>query len=182
MKYIFIFLFSFLTHFTFGQQNDIDYNFLNSALRQVHKYDSTYFLLQKEIYNCYLDKEQFKKYFKELNGHINAETLKELILNSHSKITERVEFNSNKLNPNIGCKLINASKIDSLQTNKDYSIPLNRRIFYICSLPVFSNDKNYAVINFGGGTARLAMQGKKYLFKKTKKEWKIIATFDNWTS
>ncbi len=40
----------------------------------------------------------------------------------------------------------------------------------------------YAVIDFGGGTRRLAMQGKKYLFKKTKRGWTLIATFDDWKS
>lgn len=180
MKYIFIFLFTFLSNFTFGQQNNIDYNFVNSALRQVDKYDSTYFLLQRETYNCYLNEDNFERYLNELKGHIKAETLKELIKNSHSETIERIEFDINKLNKDLGFKLVKASRLDSLQRNKDYSIPLNRRKFYICSLPVFSNDKNYAIIEFGGGTARLAMTGRKYLFKKNKNEWRIIATFDNW--
>ena len=121
-------------------------------------------------------------YIKDLNGKIDNETLKEIIRNSHTTSSNDLEFDAKLISRKIGAKLISPSLVDSMQNKEDISQPLNKRLFYICSMPVFDNKKTYAVIDFGGGTKRLAMQGKKYLFKRTKSEWILIATFDSWIS
>lgn len=149
---------------------------------QVEKYDTAYFLLQDKSYRCYLPDNQIDSYIRDLKGKIDTTTLKEIIRNSHMPSFTNLEFNEKLISKEIGANIISPSLVDSIQRNEDISQPLNKRLFYICSMPVFDNEQIYAVIDFGGGTRRLAMEGKKYLFKKTKSGWTLIATFDNWTS
>lgn len=167
---------------SFGQEGAIDYDFYNSALQQVYKYDSTYFQLQSKMYKCYLSETRFDDYMNDLQGKIDTATLKEIIQNAHMTPSMELEFNPKFISKETGAKIISPSRIYRLQLNKNVSRPLNKRMFYICSMPVYDNKKNFAVIDFGGGTKLLAMYGKKYLFAKTKNGWKLIATFDHWIS
>jgi len=167
---------------SFGQEGAMDYDFYNSALEQVETYDSTYFLLQNKTYRCYLPENRFDDFISDLQGKIDTAALNEIIQNSHIAPVIDFEFDESFISKEIGAKIITSSTIDSLQTNKDFSRPLNKRMFYICSMPVFDNERNFAVIDFGGGTKINAMYGKKYLFAKSKEGWKLIATFDHWTS
>ncbi|MFZ4402045.1 MAG: hypothetical protein ACOYO1_18595 [Bacteroidales bacterium] len=183
MRKIKILILTLLISFTsFGQVDSVDYNFINSALRQVSKYDNSYFLLQSKSYKCYFSEKLFEFYKKELKGRIDTVTLKEIIRNSNSSSKTNFEFDTKLIAKDIGANIITASTVDSLQMNENKAQPLKTRLFYICSEPVYNNKKTFAVIEFGGGTRRLAMLGKKYLFKKTKNGWKLIATFDNWVS
>jgi hypothetical protein len=183
MRTLKIIILTLLTSFnSFGQVGVVDYDFFNSAIKQVEKYDTSYFLLQSKSYKCYLPDNQFDLYMKDLKGKIETATLKEIIRNSHSTSAPDFEFDAKLISKESGATLITTATVDSLQMNDNISQPLNKRLFYICSMPVFDNKKTFAVIDFGGGTKILAMQGQKYLFKKTKDGWTLIATFDNWTS
>ncbi len=167
---------------SFGQEGAIDYDFYNSALKQVEKYDSTCFQLQSKPYACNLSETRFDDYMNNLQGKIDTATLKEIIQNAQVTPSMEFEFDPKLISKETGAKIISPSRIGRLQLNKNVSCPLNKRMFYICSMPVFDNHKNFAVIDFGGGTELLAMLGKKYLFAKTKNGWKLIATFDHWIS
>lgn len=183
MRTLKIFILTLLTALnSFGQAGTVDYDFINSALKQVTKYDTIYFQLQSKSYKCYLPDNKLDFYKKELKGKIDTITLNEIILNSHLNIQLDFEFDAELISKENGAHLISPTMVDSLQMNENFSLPLNERMFYICSMPVFDNKRTFAVIDFGGGTKRLAMQGQKYLFKRTTIGWKLIATFDNWSS
>lgn len=164
-----------------GQTKDIDYNFINWALRQVVVEDSKYFLLHNKIFQCSLNEKYFEKYLKELHGKIDSLTLKELINNCKAAPSNEYEFDVNFIAKNTGANLISSSQVESLERNRDYSRPINERIYYRCTTPAFDNKKVYAIIDFGGGVGSLNMQGQKYLFKKEKNSWQLIGTFDQWT-
>ena len=178
-----IFVLTLLTAFKcFGQSGTIDYDFINSALKQVNKYDGDYFQLESKGHICYLSNNKFELYKNELKDKIDTLTLKEIFFNSHLNTQLKFEFEAEYISTETGAHLISPTMIDSLQMIGYSSLPMNKRMFYICTMPVFNNKRTFAVIDFSGGTKRNAMQGQKYLFKRTTNGWKLIATFGEWTS
>ncbi len=171
MRVLKVFILTVLTSFnSFGQMSAIDYGFINSALRQVAKYDTSFFLLQDKSYVCHLNDNHFDLYLKELKGQIDSVSLKEIIRNSHATTTTDFKFGGNLIDKGNGAKLISEAMVDSLQREKNFSKTLRKRLFYTCSMPVFDSKKEYAVVDFGGGTKLSEMQGQKYLFAKIKKD------------
>jgi len=150
----------FVSSALFAQNKGVDNVFLNEAYRQVLKYDSSYFILENRIYTLRLSEDHLSTYYKQLKRKISFK----LAIQNKAIV------------------LASSRNIDSMERNWNVSTPINKRLFYISSTPVFDNRKQFAILEFSGGEGLLKMLGRKYLFKKINKEWKLIATFDSWVS
>jgi len=173
---------SLLSYCVNAQISASDYEVINAALSQIRKDDSSFFLLENKTYPCRLRPELENNLPKELKGKIQTAKFNEIVRNSKVKTQPFYIFNSDQIQKGTGIHLISPSRVDSIQRNKDIRVPLNKRTFFICSLPVYDKKKEFAVIDFGGGTAWLEMTGGYYLFKRKGSQWILIGFFGGWSS
>ena len=162
---------------SFGQTQE-DYDFINAIIPQLKAPDLL--IIKKETYPCDLVSEiQFKYYYEELHGKIDSLTFRQMFENSAKISALGTRWEQVYLTKKINL-VINLQQVDSLQkANKEN---INVRPFCVMSLPAFSDEKNYAAIDFGYGTSLNKMAGTHYLFKKKRGKWVVIATFGSWAS
>jgi len=188
MKVVKLFLFLILfSNFAFGQISDADYVVINAALKQLHKYDSSYFQLRDKPYQCYLNSQLIKEFPADLSGKIPKATFWEIVKNSKAqKFDEQVLFDSIGIPKQSGAHLISTDSTYRIEhrenSQENIHLPGNRRLFYICSLPVYDKKRKYAVVEFAGGTGSMSMQGAYYVLKCQNNRWILLGSFGLWIS
>jgi hypothetical protein len=79
--------------------------------------------------------------------------------------------------------ILTDTEIDNLQLHNRHGVT-NRltQFYYVLSIPIYDKTKNYAVIRFGGGSARNNMVGSYFLLKREKNKWIILTSFASWAA
>jgi hypothetical protein len=128
-----------------------------------------------------LRNEDFERYNKDLRGKIRHSILEEMAQKSRINFHGVFHFNPEYINPELAIKLVSDKEIDSLQISNG-SKNWDRVKYYQCSMPVFDSKKRYAIVSFGGGGGRTSLNGKHYLFRKSKKTWVLVGVFGEWVT
>lgn len=114
------------------------------------------------------------EYYKTLKGKISRQALTEILQNAKKQYAK---FNSsnNRFDKT-------QFKVPGMKLRLFKYDPSKIRWYYVCSYPVFDNQKQYAVIDLGQARHGLAGRGRKLLLKKVNKKWVVLAWFDEWVS
>ena len=181
-KNIIILLFILINTYSFAQDTtDIKlYNDFLSEIRTELKIDVIQ-LANRALHSTKLRYDgQYDTYMKYLQGFIDVETLKEIVENSKLKPKYTSYFFKNP--EKINAKIIDTNEIKAINKQNKTVISDSTNKYYYISLPVYDNNKQYAIVDFSESYSRKNFKGSYYLMKRINDKWRIIKAYNEYDS